>query len=325
MDIFKVPKEVKEVIESSNNRFVISSHIAPDGDNIGSISALYHILKRMDKDVVVLLGDKTPDKYEFLLNGIKLIREDSILKDDTWIVVDSSDESRLGDLAKNIESFKTIINIDHHTSNTFFGDYNWVETKAAATGELIFGILEEFNIDLSIPICNAIYTALSTDTGSFKYSNTTENTMRVIYKLHQYGFEHDKIIQSVYQTRALVYLQLLSKTIEYAKYYNKDRIVSILNLNDLKKLNARSEDTDGLVEELRDIEGINISCFIKEIDKDVFKGSLRAKGSYEVIKIAEFFGGGGHKKAAGFTYKGDYNSLLKKLDQIFSGDNKWME
>lgn len=317
MEKFNVPIDLKNFITKFTGRFVLSSHISPDGDNIGSLVGTYWLLKYLGKDVSLLLLDKTPDKYEFLLEDVSIIDMETISSEDVWIILDSSDEKRLGDGQTLLKKCKHTVNIDHHRSNTLYGDYNWVEVDAAATGELVFCLAKGLGIPLDTKISNAIYVAISTDTGSFRYPNTTNITMHIISELHDVGISHQQIIQDVYQNRPLLFLELLSKLIQNLEIHEGIIAYSVLTKKELDDLDARGEDTDGLVEELRDIAGIEISCFLKEVEVGIFKGSLRSKGTYDVIGVAESFGGGGHKKAAGFTIQGTIEEVRCSIFRVF--------
>lgn len=313
-----MPENIKTLLRKESNRLILSSHVSPDGDNIGSLVALYWILKALGKEVFILFTDKTPDKFVFLTEGVLTIEKAQCNKEDGWIVLDSSDPERLGDFSELLSLVKFSINIDHHESNTHFATYNWVEPDAAATGELIFLLGQALGVALNAKVANALYVALSTDTGSFRYANTTQRTMNIVAALHQIPFAHQKIVEKIYQNKPLIYLKLLSLMVQKSFFHSSFVLISILTQAELEALGARNEDTDGLVEALRDIENVQIACFIKEKEKGIFKGSLRAKDAYDILDIAASLGGGGHKKAAGFTFKGSEEEMKKALLSVLS-------
>ncbi|MBS4539893.1 bifunctional oligoribonuclease/PAP phosphatase NrnA [Clostridium sp. D2Q-11] len=298
------------------------SHINPDGDSIGSLVALGSTLKEIYKDKVILIkSDNIPRKFNFLtnietlsdLNVLNNIRDNSVL-----ITLDCGDISRIGEAYNYIDKFKKIINIDHHISNTNFGDINIIKSDASSTGEIVFDIIKENNLLLNKDIANALYTAISTDTGSFIYDNTTSKTHRIVAELLDYDIDKDKIIYEIYQNRSMEKTNIFIQAIKHLEFFSNNRIgITVITKKMMNETNAKSEDLDGIVEFIRDTDGVEIACVIKELENDKVKVSLRSKSRINVSEIAEIFSGGGHIRAAGYTIESNVevakNKVLKEI------------
>lgn len=305
-------KEAIELINKSDNIF-IASHINPDGDNIGSILALGLSLKKLSKNVRILKTDTIPTYLEFL-PGIELIEEyqEDMGPDDLFILLDSSDEDRLGKLKRLLGLTSNIINIDHHISNTNFGKINIVDPKACATGEILYSLLDHMNIELDKDIGTNLYTAISTDSGSFKYESVTRDTHEIISKLFDLDIDHSDININLYEKMTINRFKLTNSLLSNANFYNNGRI-AIVKVNDdiLKETNATMEDTDSIVSSLRKIDTVEVSCLLKEFEKEEIKVSLRSKEYVDVAGVCQEFGGGGHKRAAGCK-------IEKPIDEVES-------
>lgn len=292
--------EVISII-NGNRDICIVSHINPDGDNIGSILALGLALRKMNKNIHIIKTDDIPADYLFL-PGVDSIREYDEKSIDLLIVLDCSDIDRLGKNKSLIEKSATVINIDHHVSNTNFGDYNIVDNKAAATGEIIYQLLCSLGVDLDMDIATCLYTAISTDTGSFMYSNVSAKTHEIAASLLNTGIDTGKININLYQSRSVERTNLFINSLSTISYYNNNKVASIKVTQDLlKKFNAKMEDTEGIISFLRDIKGIEVACLLKEYKENEIKLSLRSKEHVNVSEICAAFNGGGHIRAAGCT------------------------
>lgn len=280
----------------------VVSHLNPDGDNIGSILALGNSLEKFGKNVTILKSDYVPSDLLFLPNINKIIKPEDNLRFDLIFVLDSSDPERLGDNQKYLSNSGAIINIDHHMSNTNFGNINIVDFKASSTSEIIFKLIEELNLPLDIDIATCIYAGISTDTGRFMYENVTSNTHIIVSKLLDIGIDAYNINKKLYQKRSLERTKLFIKVVGSSKllYDNKVSIARV-TLDDLYKTKAKPEDSDGIVEFLRDTETVEISVLLKEITNNLTRISIRTKDYVDANKICNHFGGGGHLRAAGCT------------------------
>ncbi|QQY80695.1 phosphoesterase RecJ-like protein [Keratinibaculum paraultunense] len=290
-----------DVIKNSN-KLCICSHVEPDGDNIGSTLALGMALMKMNKDVRLLRVDDIPQKYLFLPN-IEFIKEHDIDEGiDTFIALDCSDMDRLGIGKKVALKANNVINIDHHISNTNFGHINIVSPKSAATGELIYKLINKIGVNIDKDIATCLYTAISTDTGSFMYSNTTYATHLIAAELLQIGIDMEDININLYQSKSIEKTKLFIDCLNSLELF-MDNMIGVISVTQhmLKKNDAKLEDTEGLVSFVRDINSVEVAVLLKEMEYNEIKASLRSKKKIDVSKICTKFNGGGHKKAAGCT------------------------
>lgn len=291
-----------ELIKKSNNIF-IASHINPDGDNIGSSLALALALKKINKNIVVLKSDIIPTDFTFL-PGIDLIKKhDDKLDDiDLFIVLDCGDEDRLGQNKSLFESAKKTINIDHHISNTNFGDINIVDSKSAATGELVYHFIKQMDIKLDKDISTNIYTAISTDTGSFKYESVSSDTHRIVADLLDIGIDKTEININLYESMSFTRMKLFIKSLTTLETFNDGKIAVIKVTQDmLKETGASLEDSEGIISFITKLSTVEAACILKELEKENIKISLRTKRYLDASSICNEFNGGGHKRAAGCT------------------------
>ncbi|WP_138158934.1 DHH family phosphoesterase [Peptoniphilus catoniae] len=293
---------LKESIEKAQTISLIS-HLNPDGDNIGSLLGFYNLLKSLKKDVYLIIDDTVPDFLKFLPGINESIKSTDLDKGvDLFITLDCADLDRIGKDAINLfNSAKITINIDHHITNTEFADVNIVDKKSPATGELLFNIFTEIGYDLNKEIATPLYAAISSDTGSFKYDSTRPETFYAAAKLMEYGVNINEIAVNLYQRRSLEKTNLLISAMDTIEFF-ADNKIAIVYIDDymIEKSKAKKSDAEGIVEFVRDIEGVEIAIFMK-IKKDSIKLSLRTKSYINAINIASKFGGGGHVRAAGAT------------------------
>ncbi len=298
--IFKNMDRAIKIIKDNDNIF-IASHINPDGDNIGSILALGLALKKVNKNVIVLKSDIIPSDYEFL-PGVNMIQDytQDLGPIDVFISLDSSDEDRLGDNKLLLDNAKHIINIDHHISSTMFGDINIVDSKAAATGELVYDFIKKMEIDLDIYIATNLYTAISTDTGKFSYESVTSNTHRIVAELIDTGIDFNNININLYENMSMERTNLFINAISTLNTYENNSIATVKVTQEmLRESGAKMEDTEGIVGFIRKISSVEVACLLKELEEEDIKISLRSKKNVDVASICEYFNGGGHVRAAG--------------------------
>ncbi len=311
--------KILETFKTSNN-FLIISHKNPDGDTIGANFGLHLCLKALNKSVISYCDSELPFEFKFLLDfGIEFTNNsESILlkKFDTVIMVDCADNKRVRDFEKIRENCNTLINIDHHVTNNNFGDLNLVQPEKSSTGEIIYNILKQGGLPLNKDIAIPLYVAVVTDTGSFRYSNTTPETFKVAAELISFGINAYEITEKIYESKPYKRILLLKEALNNL-YLSKNKKVAVMILRKdiLKKYNATYDDTDGFVNYGRSIAGVEISIFIKE-EEDGCKLSFRSKGNLDVTKIAVKFGGGGHRNAAGAFVNMNLKSIQEKLDKI---------
>ncbi len=298
-----------------NHTFIIASHKNPDGDTIGSNFALSEALNINGKYAISYCEHKIPENFNFLKNeNIKFIDDLNQINGenfDVLICVDASDPNRFTEFEKIKKISKLIINIDHHKTNNFFGNYNYVDLKASATAEIIYDLLCNLKFEITKNIAKSIYTGIITDTGSFRYSNTTPKAFKISAKLLQTGIDAWEISEYIYENQPLRKIKLLTEALQTLQLIANDKIALMsVSKEMLAKYNATYEDTDGFVNYGRSIKGVELSIFIRE-EENGCKLSFRSKGNIDASKLAEMFGGGGHFNAAGAFIEKPLNEALK--------------
>jgi len=305
-------QQVSRVLKE-NKTFGIISHVQPDGDSIGSMFALARALISMGKEVEVYTRDPVPLKYCFLIpEGLQVKDVKSVAPAEILIVLDCSDFSRTGLSSEAWECFSRVVNLDHHVTNVYFGHLNLVEGEASATGEILFRLLSREGFPLNVDIAESLYVAIITDTGSFKYENTSSRTHRVTADLIEYGVDYAGISQRIFDEHPLPYMLLLSRTLSTLELYRQK--IACLTINEEMRLQcgAFMEDLDGIVNYAKNIEGVEIGILIYINGNGEMKVGLRSKEA-DVSKLAEKFQGGGHHRAAGFRINGDYAEAKEKI------------
>lgn len=308
--------EIANIIQEKNS-FLILPHIKLDGDAIGSSLALCKALKKLGKKSKILYLDFIPYDLKFLEFEDYLINDLSVINKDDYdctISIDSSDVSRFEDRKSVLSSM--IINIDHHVTNIYYGDYNLIDTGASSTGEIIFDLINELKIEMDESIAIDIYTAISTDTGNFMYCNTTKKTHQIVTKLFDYGIKIADINVHLYQNKPIEKFMFDAKVFTKVEYFYSNRLAIVL-IDQKFMRDENCEDTDNIVEALRDIYGVDVSVLILET-KDVCRVSMRSKSLIDVAKIATKHGGGGHTNAAGFSVELSINETKKLLLEEYS-------
>lgn len=305
--------EIKDKIFSEDN-IVVISHVTPDGDAIGSGLALTLGLKKIGKNVRFILQDKYPDSVKFLneINIVEQYDENNEYKFDLAICVDGATDDRLGK-AKELLKNRFVINIDHHISNTLYGKLNYVE-EISSTSELIYKFLKFCEIDIDVNMAEALYTGLVNDTGNFSHNNVTEKTFEMATELKAIGADNSKIVREFFNTRTMAAIRLLGKAMYDMKYDEEKKLAYyFMSKEELDKYSGRKEDTEGIVEKLISFKEAEVSLFLREDKIGVIKGSMRSKHDIDVNEIASIFGGGGHRKAAGFTSELPAEEIIKKV------------
>jgi phosphoesterase RecJ-like protein len=300
------------------NDFLIVGHKDPDGDAIGSSLAFYKALSEFGKNAIVANTSKISDLYFFLddTKNIKLLENNEEVQ--VIITVDSADFERTN-LNKDYVRDKILINIDHHPTNTFFGNINYVVPEAAAVGCLIYEILKFNDIPISSKTAEYLYLSILTDTGSFRYSSTSSNAFKIASELIKLGVKPWKMAYNIYESKKLTTLKLMGLAINtITTYYNDKLAIMYINQGMYKNTNTTSDDTEGFVNIARSVKGCEVGVLLREDKPNYIKVSLRSKDEVDVSKIALTFGGGGHKNAAGFELVGSIEEVKEKLVQAFS-------
>ena len=296
--------------------FILSTHVNPDGDGIGAEIALGFGLRQLGKKVTISNSDPFPENYEFLPTGGLLKEKDSIKASYAVAVsLECPGLDRVGKLKKVFLRSKKIINLDHHPSNDYFGDFNYVDDKAAAVGEQVYNILLGLGVKIDLDIANCLYTSLLTDTGSFAYSNTTKKTHQIVVELMDYGVNPSEIYENVYEVSSLGKIQLLGKALN-SLHTDKKRGVAWITLmkDSFDKTGASYGDSEGIINYARSIKGVNVAMSFIELQNGRVKISFRSKrDDIDVNKIAVSFKGGGHKRASGAVIEGSMKEVKEKV------------
>jgi phosphoesterase RecJ-like protein len=302
---------------TSNYSFLITSHVRLDGDAVGSELALYHLLRNLGKEVLVYNEDETPGNYRFL-PGVEVIVHALGAVDhfDAAFVLDCSEISRVGDAASRILEIKTIVSIDHHISNTGNFGLSFTDPGASSVGELLYRLIEKMDVPVTLEIAVNLYTAIVTDTGSFRYSNTGEDTFRIAGKLVKIGADPYGIAEKIYENNPKEKIRLLVKVLGTLEFAWDGRISTLwVTRQMLKDARALPEYTENFVDLARSIEGVEVAAFFTEMEKNLYKVSLRSKGRINVAKVAGRFGGGGHFSAAACKIEGDLDGVRNRIVQ----------
>lgn len=300
------------------NSVAIMSHTSPDGDNLGSLEAMYGFLKGLNKEVVYLSNDDVPKDFVYLPSTKARVDVSSVDEAfDLLIALDSSDTDRFGAKGKELfEKAKFTVNIDHHMSNLSYADLNCVLPKATSTGEVLFRVLEAMDATITPEMATGFYTAISTDTGSFQYDSVNGDTHRIVAKLYDAGCDHNMVVQSVYQSMSKEKLALSARVLSDLRFMADGKIsIAICRLKDMEATGASKDDTEGIVEKARNIDGVEMAIFLKE-KADEVKLSFRSKSYLNCTEFASVFGGGGHIRAAGASSSDSLESVLEKVEAL---------
>ena len=306
---------VKTAIKK-NSKFLISSHINPEGDSIGSQIAMASLLKKLGKEAVILNESPTPHFLQFLPGAENILKEISVdLHFQAAIILDCPDLTRIGNISRYIEKDTVLINIDHHVSNINFGKYNWVDLEVSSIGEMIFDLYKAFKAGIEYDEAMAMYVSIMTDTGSFRYTNTSSKTHKIAAKLIDIGIKPYEIYGKIYETSSIQDMNLLGEALRTLKVTPDGKVAWLwVTKEALKNTKASLEGTEGIINFARSIEGVDIAILFRETGtEDRIKVSFRSKGRVDVNKLASFFNGGGHVTASGCTVFGKMEEVEKKV------------
>src|SRR6478672_7879129 len=311
------PQILNQIIEQikDSRRLCVVGHIRPDGDCIGSQLAVTLALRALGKNVVCWNQDPVPDKYAFL-DPEKLFQAPRRGHQfDTVIATDCASYERLGKTGKAITQRKLLINIDHHLSNTKYGDVNWISAREASSGELIYRLMKIAGWKITPQIADCLFTAVSTDTGSFQYSTTKPVTYHTAGELVKLGANLELICDEVYQSYPLSRVRLLKHVYNKFRLTHDDQIAYLwLKQKDFARTGADRSETEGLIDHIRAIAPVVVAIVFEELEPDVTRISLRSKDpKINVNEIAAIFGGGGHSAAAGARIVGPPMSTQRRV------------
>lgn len=315
-------EQVKEAARfmQEHDRFLVLSHVNPDGDATGSALAVCLMLEKLGKPYIVVNEGETPVKFSFLprFDLLRNLSEESL--DDTFgavIAVDCADESRMGDVRSFFASGAQLLNIDHHPTNDGFGTVNLIRTDAAATAEILYDVAVAAGVPFDEELALCIYTGLLTDTGGFRYSNTTPRVMEIASELLRYGVRPGDVAERCLEEITFAHVKILRQALQTLTLSHQNLVASItVQPKDFAEAQATREDAGGLVHYCRNIEGVEVGVSFIEAEPTVVKVSMRARDRVDVSAVAKHFGGGGHAKAAGCTLRGELADVQAKVWQV---------
>ncbi len=303
--------QVVELIENKNS-FAITTHVRPDGDGIGSSLGLCWLLRSLGKEAEVVLRDDIPPSYRQLPGAGEVKKVSAVNgKYDAVFVIECSDLARPG--IGNLENQLTV-NIDHHATSEHFGTINWIDATASAVGEMIYNLCKAIGGRISKEIAECVYLALVTDTGSFHFSNTTDRTLKVASELVKAGAKPHVISEVVYNSYSWSRIELMRQVLDTVKRDETGRVAWMRqSMKMVEKAGAVDGDNNGFVNMPLAAKDVFAVCYMREVQPNAYRVSLRSKGNLNVAKIAEKFGGGGHRNAAGCRVTGDWDECENRL------------
>ena len=312
-----------ESIEKADT-IAIAGHLRPDGDCVGSCMGLYcYITQNYPKKRVTVYLSEFPEAFHYLKAEeafVPCCRSEKGEGYDLFVSLDCGDADRLVEVADILEQAGKVLNIDHHITNTKFGDENYVVPDASSTSQILYTLLEDEKI--SYEAACALYTGIIHDTGVFKHTNTSSETMRIAGKLMDKGIPFGKIIDGSFYMKTYKQLQIMGRCLlESIRIMDGRCIFSVVRRNIMELYNAVSSDLDGVIDEMRTTEGIEVAILLKEEEPQEYKVSMRSNDVIDVSRIASYFGGGGHVHASGCVIKGDafdvINNLTRHIEEQF--------
>lgn len=309
--MIKIDVSLLDAIKNSNNVAIVT-HIRPDADALGSSSALKMMLQQLGKKADIFCDSEISNTYDFIKH-VSSVNKPKLTVYDTYISLDCADEDRLG---KHITEFKKCansINIDHHITNTNFANINFVK-EVSSTGEIIYFLLKQLNLQLNPDIATSLYAAIASDTGCFQHNNTTAQVHKIVAELMLNNIDISTVNYYLFKRRTLEQVQLYQIALKNLRFYEKNKISLIFLRNeDFLECNIESRDNIGIVDIAINIEDVEVGILISELKPKTFTCSLRGNGSIDVSEIAKEFGGGGHSFAAGCRIFGTYKTVANKL------------
>lgn len=302
----------------THDQFLVVSHVQPDGDAASSTCAIGWILRQYNKQFIMINEDPIPEKFKFLW-GYDQVHQYS--KDDKEvtkykyvIAIDCADYSRIGKVSEKFDDDVQILNIDHHPTNDGYGTINLVKEDSAATAEILYDLIEQMKLPWNVDIAKCIYTGLVTDTGGFRYANTTPKVLEIAAALLHIGVNANEMAEVLLEKMKPKQISLLKIALNSLSFSHNKQIswVSITK-QDLENIQASGEDMEGIVNYPRNIEGVEVGMFFKEMEENIVKVSFRSLGKVNVAALSQVFGGGGHVLASGATIEGSLKDVIQRV------------
>jgi phosphoesterase RecJ-like protein len=312
----KAPEDLLKKIRQGN-RFLLTSHINPDGDAVGSELGLARLLRRMGKGAVVWNHDPTPTIYHPLPGSERIHTGEEPPAGfpdmfDAIVVLECPSPDRTG-IEKHL-SERPVVNIDHHLGNQCYGSINWVDSAAPAVGEMIYRLAQGLKLTLDPETASCLYLTLVTDTGGFRFSNSTPAAFEAAASLVRDGAHPEQVSQWLYESQPLAVIKLVGEMLQTLRIHDGGRVATTrLTPEMFERVGAAPGDSEGLIDYPRSIAGVDAVALIRQREDGSHKVSLRSRGEVDVEKIARHHGGGGHRNAAGFVLEGDGEEVRQKV------------
>lgn len=300
----------------SYDSFLVISHVHPDGDAVGSTCAAAHLLERRGKQYVMTNASPIPEKYLFMEKAKEILPWDEAKKAsfDAVITVDCADRSRLGDAEAVLEARYPLLNIDHHPTNTRFGNVNVVLPDKAATAELMYDFSQFLQLKWDRAFAEAVFAGVMADTGSFRYANTSPSAMHLAAHLLEYGVVPNRVATHIFDTMTPAKITVIKHALNSLEISDDGRMAWItLTSEQMKGAGAKEEDAGGVINYARNMKGVEVGLLFKQLDENAVKVSIRSDETIDASKIAQQLGGGGHARAAGCTVEGPLPQVQEKV------------
>ncbi len=306
-------EEIADILKQKES-CLIFTHIVMDGDAIGSSVALCHALRKLGKKAYLAVEDETPKNLRFLENDCLINYEDVDFLPDVAVALDCSDENRFPKREKLFKACGCKICVDHHKTADGNFDYSYIDSQAGATSELVFYLIKALGVTIDEVIAKCIFAGITTDTGNFQYSNTTKETHLIISELYDVCDSFNDVSVELYENETFAKIKLQSEILEKAKLFAGGKaVISYVTQQMLKNCDAVMDDSEGTVSKLRAIENVEVAVMLREKEDGTVKASLRSKTYVDVSAICKKYGGGGHARAAGFTYEGSLKEVSEQM------------
>ncbi len=312
----QIPSNVLNTILNSKN-VAIYAHKRPDGDCLGSASALKGALLQLGKKVDLFCDGELSQNYLFIKH-LNQVNKPSLAHYDLAIAVDCSDEGRLGAYAQTFLEMENSVKIDHHKTQVDFAKINYVKT-VGSTCEILFYLIKQLGVKIDSDIACALYAGVSSDTGMFMHNSTTSQTHQIAAELMEIGFDLDTANYNLFKRKTLGQVGLLKKALYNMQIICESKVaISFLTLRDFKEMGCKNTETFGIVDTLVNIDSVQIGVLISEDKPGLYACSFRSKGKIDVSVICGAFGGGGHVNASGCNIFGGYRTAIEKIEKVIN-------
>ena len=320
-------EQAKELIEKSKSIYIVA-HVNPDGDAIGSTYGMYFALKKIGKDVHVIMPEYS-DTFKFLPDIMMICEKEVYVEEyDILIALDASDKTRLAISEQNYNRAKHVIMLDHHQIAHPYGDVRYINDNMSSSSEVVFNFINYLGVEFTPKMATYLYTGIMTDTGSFNYSNTSPDTHKAVASLIEAGADHVAVCKKINDTIKEEKLRLIAKTIDNMEVYLDGKLrYSLVDYDTIHNLGLDEEDAEGMTNYLRMVKGTEVGIYVRGKRDGTYKVSMRSNGNVDLSKIAIQNGGGGHPRAAGFTIYEDLekvkNEVIKAVEVMLEDDTTY--